>query len=142
MPVWLVGFPLLLIPFAIYNIVALLFRVDLAAPLFSLRMLSGGVWNVSFSDILLVLGILMLFVEVLKSTRIGNRSIVDHMLSLVLLLAMLGEFIMVQVAATSTFFLLTTMSFVDVVAGFSITIRTAQRDIGYDPAHSVGTNNP
>jgi hypothetical protein len=137
MPTWLVGFPLLLIPFAIYNIVALLFRVDLLAPLFTVRMLSGGVWNVSFSDILLVIGILMLFVEVLKSTRIGNRSIVDHMLSLILLLAMLGEFVMVQAAATSTFFLLSAMSLVDVIAGFSITIRTAQRDIGYDPAHTI-----
>jgi hypothetical protein len=88
-----------------------------------------------------VIGILMLFVEILKSTRIGNRSIVDHMLSLVLLLGMLAEFMTVRSAATSTFFLLTAMSLVDVVAGFSITIRTAQRDIGYDPVHNIGNNN-
>jgi hypothetical protein len=137
MPMYLVGFPLLLIPFAIYNIVAFLFRTDMGATLFTVHMLSGGDWNVSFSDILLVLGLLMLFVEVLKSTRIGNRSIVDHMLSLVLLLAMLAEFMMVRVAATSTFFLLVTMSLVDVVAGFSITIRTAQRDIGIDAIEAV-----
>jgi hypothetical protein len=141
MPVWLVGFPLLLIPFAIYNIVALLFRVDMSAALFTVRMLSGGEWSVSFSDILLVIGILMLFVEILKSTRIGTRSIVDHMLSLVLLLVMLGEFIMLRQAATSTFFLLAIMSLVDVVAGFSITIRTAQRDITYDPTHTIGADN-
>jgi len=76
-------------------------------------------------------------VEILKSTRIGNRSIVDHMLSLVLLLAMLAEFIMVQRAATSTFFLLLAMSLVDVVAGFSITIRAAQRDIGIDAVDTI-----
>ncbi len=140
MPVYLVGFPLLLIPFAIYNIVTLLFSSDLTAGLFSVRMISGGTWNVSMSDIILVVGILMLFVEILKSTRIGNRSIVDHMLSLVLLLAMLGEFMTVRAAATSTFFLLTAMALVDVVAGFSITIRAAQRDIAYDPVHPANPN--
>ncbi len=137
MPMYLVGFPLLLIPFAIYNIVAFLFRVNMVDPLFTVRMISGGIWSVSFSDILLVLGILMLFVEILKSTRIGNRSIIDHMLSLVLLLGMLAEFMTVQGAATSTFFLLLAMSLVDVVAGFSITIRTAQRDIGIDAVESL-----
>lgn len=140
MPMYLVGFPLLLIPFAIYNIVAFLFRTDMSAALFTVHMMSGGDWSVSFSDLLLVLGILMLFVEILKSTRIGTRSIVDHMLSLVLLLAMLAEFMMVRSAATSTFFLLLIMSLVDVVAGFSITIRTATRDIAYDPVHTPSPN--
>jgi uncharacterized membrane protein YobD (UPF0266 family) len=134
---YLVGFPLLLIPFALYNIVAFLFRTDMGTTLFTVRMMSGGEWAVSISDVLLVIGILMLFVEILKSTRIGNRSIVDHMLSLVLLLVMLAEFIMVRAAATSTFFLLSAMSLVDVVAGFTITIRTAQRDIGIDAVESL-----
>lgn len=137
MPMYLVGFPLLLIPFALYNIVAFLFRTDMGTTLFTVRMMSGGEWAVSISDVLLVIGILMLFVEILKSTRIGNRSIVDHMLSLVLLLVMLAEFIMVRAAATSTFFLLSAMSLVDVVAGFTITIRTAQRDIGIDAVESL-----
>jgi hypothetical protein len=134
---YLVGFPLLLIPVALYNIVAFLFRTDMGTTLFTVRMMSGGEWAVSISDVLLVIGILMLFVEILKSTRIGNRSIVDHMLSLVLLLVMLAEFIMVRAAATSTFFLLSAMSLVDVVAGFTITIRTAQRDIGIDAVESL-----
>ncbi len=137
MPTYLVGFPLLLIPFAVYNIVALLFRIGLTDPLFSVRMISGGQWNVSFGDILIVLGLVMLFFEVLKSTRIGNRSIVDHILSFLLFVAMLAEFITLQAAATSTFFLLMVMSLIDVVAGFSITIRTAQRDIGIDAVESL-----
>lgn len=137
MPIYLVGFPLLLIPFAVYNIVALLFRIGLTDPLFSVRMISGGQWNVSFGDILIVLGLVMLFFEVLKSTRIGNRSIVDHILSFLLFVAMLAEFITLQAAATSTFFLLMFMSLIDVVAGFSITIRTAQRDIGIDAVESL-----
>ncbi len=39
------------------------------------------------------------------------------------------EFILFRQAATSTFFLMTVISFVDVVGGFSVTIRSAQRDI-------------
>ena len=42
---------------------------------------------------------------------------------------MLVEFLLVQQAATSTFFLLLVISFVDVIGGFIVTLRTAQRDI-------------
>ena len=43
--------------------------------------------------------------------------------------AMLVEFLLVAPAGTSTFFLLMTISFVDVMAGFIVTVRTAQRDL-------------
>jgi hypothetical protein len=65
----------------------------------------------------------------MKATRIGNRSIVDHLLSLILFIGMLAEFMMVEKAATSTFLLLLTLSFVDVIAGFAVSLRTSQRDI-------------
>ncbi len=129
---FLIGFPLLLIPFAIYNIVAFLFGSGFTDTLFNVRMISGAEWGVTTSDILVLLGILLLFVEILKSTRMGMRAIVDHILSFVLFVAMLAEFITVGKAATSTFFVLLALSFVDVVSGFSVTIRTAQRDIALD----------
>jgi hypothetical protein len=71
-------------------------------------------------------------VEIVKATRLGSRSIVDHLLSLILFLVMLGEFMIVQQAATATFLLLLTLSFVDVIAGFSVTIRSSQRDIALE----------
>lgn len=129
---FLIGFPLLLIPFAIYNIVAFLFGTGFADTLFTVRMISGAGWGVTTSDIIVLLGILLLFVEILKSTRMGTRAIVDHILSLVLFIAMLAEFMVVTRAATSTFFILLALSFVDVVSGFSVSIRTAQRDIALD----------
>ncbi|MBI4275970.1 MAG: hypothetical protein HY659_14845 [Rhizobiales bacterium] len=132
---FLVGFPLLLIPFAIYNIIAFLFGTGFNDTLFTVRMLSGAEWGVTTSDILLLLGILLLFVEILKATRFGTRAIVDHILSLLLFIAMLAEFMIVHKAATSTFFILLALSFVDVVSGFSVTIRTAQRDIALDTDH-------
>ena len=129
---YLVGFPLLLIPFAIYNIIAFLFGTGFNDTLFTIPMMSKATLNVTTSDMLLILSIFLLFVEILKSTRVGTRSIIDHVLSFVLFIVMLGEFMMVPRAATSTFLLLLVIAFVDVIGGFSVSIRTAQRDIGLE----------
>ena len=130
---FLLGVPLLLIPFAIYNIIAFLMPdVSFTHPLFSVRMLSKVDLAVSLGDVLIIFSILILYVEILKATRIGVRSIIDHMLSLVLFIAMLAEFGILRQAATSTFMIIVTLSFVDVIAGFSITIRTSQRDVSLE----------
>ncbi len=68
----------------------------------------------------------------LKSTRLSSRTIVDHLLSTVLFIGMLIEFLLVRQVATGTFFLLLVASFVDVVGGFTVSIRTAQRDVSID----------
>src|SRR5436190_665222 len=134
---YLVGFPLLLIPFAIYNIIAFLFGTGFSDTLFTIPMMSKATLNVTTSDLLLILSIFLLFVEILKATRIGTRSIVDHILSFILFIVMIGEFMIVPRAATSTFLLLLVIAFVDVIGGFSVSIRTAQRDIGIEGADSV-----
>ena len=78
---------------------------------------------------LLALAIILLPLEILKATRIGVRSVVDHMLSMVLFVVMLIEFLLVRQAGTSTFFILMMISVVDVLGGFIVTLRTAQRDM-------------
>ena len=126
----LIGFPLLLIPFAIYNIVAFLMPgVSWSGTLTTVHMVSGGEWTMSVGDLLVTLTILLLIAEVMKSTRIGVRSVLDHGLSLVLFLVMLIEFLLVKQAASGTFFLMLVISFVDVLGGFAVTLRTAQRDL-------------
>lgn len=127
---YLIGFPLLLIPFAIYNIIAYLFGAGFDDTIFTVPMLSQAVLNVTTSDLLIILAIFLLFLEILKATRIGTKSIIDHVLSFVVFIAMAAEFMILPRAATSTFLLLVVIAFVDVVAGFSVSIRTAQRDIG------------
>jgi hypothetical protein len=127
---FVLGFPLLLVPFAIYNIIAFLMPgVSWTGTLTTVHMMSGGDWTMSAGDMLIVVAILTLFGEMMKSTRIGIRSVVDHGLSLVLFLAMMAEFLLVRQAATSTFFLLLVISFVDVLGGFAVTLRSAQRDL-------------
>lgn len=127
---FLIGIPLLLIPFAIYNIIAFLMPgVSWSGIVASVPMISGATWSMTAAEILIALAILLLFGEMMKATRIGVRTVVDHGLSLVLFLAMLVEFLLVAQAATSTFFLLLVASFVDVLGGFAVTLRTAQRDL-------------
>lgn len=127
---FMLGFPLLLVPFAIYNIIAFLMPgVSWTSALTSVHMMSDADWTMSAGDMLIVLAIVLLFGEMMKSTRIGIRSVVDHGLSLIVFLAMLVEFILVKQAGTSTFFLLLVISFVDVLGGFAVTLRSAQRDL-------------
>jgi hypothetical protein len=135
---YLIGFPLLIIPFAIYNMIAFLMPglawTDKVA---SFHLVSGADWIVSAEDIILILAILLLPLEILKATRIGIRSIVDHILSMVLFVAMLVEFLLVRQAGTSTFFILMMISVVDVLAGFTVTLRTAQRDMTIEKVEAV-----
>ena len=127
---FILGFPLLLIPFAIYNIVAFLMPgLSWTGALTTVHMISGGDWSMSAGDMLVTLAILLLTGEILKSTRIGIRTVVDHGLSLVLFLGMLVEFLLVKQAASAIFFLLLVISFVDVLGGFAVTLRSAQRDL-------------
>src|ERR1700733_3668152 len=129
---FVIGFPLLLVPFVIYNIVAFIFRLpdDIwIAPATTVHMMSGQDWVLSWEDILLAFSIFLLWIEIIKSTRIGMRSVMDHILAMALFIAMLVEFLLVQRAATSTFFLLMAIALVDVLAGFIVGMRSAQRQI-------------
>src|SRR5581483_2498052 len=135
---FMLGFPLLLVPFAIYNIIAFLMPgVSWSGVVATVHMASGADWTMSAGDMLVTLGILMLFGEVMKSTRIGIRTVVDHALSLVVFLAMLIEFILVKRCATATFFLLLAISFIDVLGGFAVTLRSAQRDLTVEGVERV-----
>ena len=138
---FVVGFPLLVIPFAIYNmIVFLLPGIGWTQPIMQIHMVSGADWSLTPGELLIGFSIIVLFFEMLKATRMSTRTIIDHLLSTLLFIGMLIEFLLVQQAASGTFFLLLVISFVDVAGGFTITIRTAQRDItveGGDGAHAT-----
>ena len=130
---YLLGFPLLLVPFAIYNIIAFLWAgVSWSDVVTRVHLVSGGEWTMSAGEILIAVSLVFLFGEIVKATRIGTRAVVDHALSLLLFLAMVVEFLLVPQAATATFFLLIAISLVDVLAGFAVTLRTAQRDLSVD----------
>ena len=78
--------------------------------------------------------IFLLWIELIKSTRAGMRSAMDHVLAMALFIGMLVEFLLVQRAATSTFFLLMAIALVDVLAGFIVGMRSATRQIEVEGA--------
>jgi hypothetical protein len=127
------GFPLLLIPFAIYNMIAFLMAgVSWTSPVTTVHMMSGQDWVLTWEDVLLALSILLLWIEIIKSTRLGMRSVMDHILAMALFIAMLVEFLLVQQAGTSTFFLLMMSALVDVLSGFIIGMRSGRRQVEVD----------
>lgn len=126
--------PLLIVPFLLYNIgLAGLFGADAGEPfateLFSVSMMSGGIWTMTVGDMLIAIALLLLFVEIMKSTRSSNISIVDHLLSTFVFVAFLVEFLLVKGAASPVFFTLMLITLIDVLAGFSVSIRSAGRDV-------------
>ncbi|MCS6761312.1 MAG: hypothetical protein MO846_04465 [Candidatus Devosia symbiotica] len=92
-------------------------------------MISGRPWAITAGDFLLVIGIVMLFFEVMQSTSSGRNSIVEHILSMVLFVAFLIEFLLIGAAASSVFFLLMVIAPIDVAAGFTVSIISARRDV-------------
>ncbi|HEY4922730.1 MAG TPA: hypothetical protein VII40_21705 [Xanthobacteraceae bacterium] len=133
----LFGIPLLIIPFAVYNMLAFLLGIDWSKQTGSIQMVSGAPWALSYGEIMIGASVIILFFELLKSTRLTTRTIIDHSLSTVLFIGMLIEFLLVQKAATGTFFLLLIISFVDVIGGFTIAIRSAQREVTVEGVEKV-----
>jgi hypothetical protein len=131
---YLLGIPLLLVPFAIYNMIAFLIPgVKWTDTLTTINMPSGEPWTITAEDVLLAFSTVLLCVEIFKAARASSsRGIVDHMLSLLLFVGMLIEFLLVRNAATSTFFLLMLLELVDVLGGFTITARAARRDVAIE----------
>jgi len=124
--------PLMIVALIAYN--GLLFGIgpanlDWSAAVFSVSMISGAVWTMTLGDVMIALALFLLFFEILKATRFSTLSIVDHLLSTLVLIAFIVEFLLVSGAATSVFFLLMMITLVDVLAGFSVSIRTASRDV-------------
>jgi hypothetical protein len=109
-------------------------RELLAAEIFSVPMISGARWAFTWGDLILITALIVLFIELLKATYTSTSSLVDHGLSMLVFIAALIEFIVVPQAATSVFFLLLVSLLIDVVAGFTIGIRVARRDIGFGNA--------
>jgi len=129
--------PLLMLPVAAYNLYFLALGVGfqirdaharLTAPLFQLTTAPGGVWPVSVADLMLAASLVVLFIELVKSTASRRMAIVNHSLSMLLFVVCLLELLLAPAFATSTFFLITLMVLLDALAGFIVTIAAARRE--------------
>ena len=137
-----IGVPLLLFPFALYNILVFLMPgLSWNNEMWRVYMISGGEWGITPGDVIVAGSVLILLVDMLKSARrAGRRTSGDHVLAMILFVGMLIEFMTVKAVVSSTFFLLLVISFVDVAGGFVVSIRAAvaRRDILLDEAGGAG----
>jgi hypothetical protein len=147
-----IGFPLLLVPFAIYNMIAFLTPMDWGTKLYSVQLKSGVVWEPTAGDAFIVFSLVMLLLEFIKSTRHG-KSFVEHFLSLLLAAGATAEFVMVDPAgimktgsvtpaANSVFALLIAIIFVDLFAGFAASLRRARRAVVVPEPVPVAVQTP
>jgi hypothetical protein len=143
-------FPLILAPMLIYNLMAFSsgmggggaaeFRAGLDAVWFSIPMASqeevDGVlktveWRVTTGSFLVFLSMVLLFIELIKSTSTGSAAIFNHALSMVVFIVALIEFLLHPAFATTTFFLIMVTALLDVIAGVVVTIISARRDVDF-----------
>ncbi len=135
----MIGFPLLLIPLAIYNIVVFLMPgVSFTEPLVKLTLMSGAEWPLTLSDMLLTLGVLLLLSEIIKSARPGAKYLTDHLLSLIVFGGAVAEFVLWPRFGSSTFFLLTMLALVDFLSGIALRARRGKQ-VASHPALSERT---
>jgi fucose 4-O-acetylase-like acetyltransferase len=135
-----IGFPLLIIPFAIYNVIAFMMPFDWNTKLYSFRLPSGLVFEPTASDAFILFSLLMLMFEIIKSTKHG-KSLIEHFLALLLVCGAAAEFAMVNPAqlmnqqnvpqqmGNSTFALFVAICAVDLFAGFAAALRRARRKV-------------
>lgn len=126
------AFPFLVIVVLIYNLIVFVSATALGDTVLSVSMMSGAVLSLTIGDLVILLGLLVLFIEVMKSARSTSSTILDHMLSTVVFIVALVEFLIVRQAGTAVFLVITTICLIDVVAGYTVSIRAARRDIAFD----------
>lgn len=133
----LLNIPWTIVPLIAYNIVAFImggeggdYSTGFDTEIFSMGLMSGGRWVFTVGDFILFTAFIALFVELMKSARTTDIALVDHGLSVIVFVVCLIEFIIVPQAATSLFFFIMLTALIDVVAGFSIGLVAARRDMG------------
>jgi hypothetical protein len=141
------AFPYLLIPVILYNLIAFFSATKSADggpgiqnivgnPAFTLPMLSGVSMHVTWGEIIILFSIVFLFIEILKSTNSRSSGIVNHILSMMLFVFCLIQFLMFGSFATGTYFIITMIVLLDALAGMIVTIISARRDFGVEGMNS------
>lgn len=129
--------PLIGVLAVVYLIVAAVFDTALGRTIFNLTLPSGADWKFLVSDLFLVLGLFLLYLEILKSTRTGRGQIIEHIVSMLVFVGCLLLFLLVRQTGSTTFLLITAMAAIDVIAGFTVSIVAARRDMEIERVSSA-----
>jgi hypothetical protein len=118
--------PLLVIPIAVYNLLALLGASTLASVYIPL---GYGQQGLSAGSLIVLLGIALLCVEVIKSAYSGRGSVFDQILSILLLVGCTVQLFLFGYARTEWYVLLVALLAVDVVAGLVVALQSNGKDV-------------
>ena len=86
-------------------------------------------WYPTWGTFLILFALLLLFWELLKSVQPSDMVSMDHALSTVVFIIYFGFWLAKPWAGNSLFLTLTLMALLDVIAGFTISISAARRDL-------------
>lgn len=125
---FLASVPLIAVVMVIYSALAVDPNLSAGAAFMDWTLPSGAELFLTFGDLLVILGLVALFLEIIKSARLGTGTIVDHMLSTATFIVALIVFLLIPAFGTPAFLLLTLMALIDVVAGYTVSIFSARRD--------------
>lgn len=112
----------------LYNIIVLVAGADVMNAPMSIGLPSGADLELTLTHIFTIIGIFCLYVEIIKSAKRNQGATLDHALSMIIFVLFLLQFVLFRQAGTAAFLLLGLMSFVDVLAGFMVSLSTARRD--------------
>jgi hypothetical protein len=111
------AFPFLALVLIAYNILIVLGGRSIGDVVGEVKLPSGAVWSIASGDVLVISALALLFVEMVSASS-RTASIINHGLSLLVFLVCLVE----------EFLFITLITLIDVIAGYSISIRAARRD--------------
>ncbi len=126
--------PTLFIPGAIYTGLKLIAFYKgpsdlLSSTFLNLPLPSKNICILRVSDAIIILGLFMLYFEIIKSTDVRNLQIVEHIFSFFLVVAFLLELLLAPFAPDATLVILLVMACLDLIAGITVTITATRKDI-------------
>ena len=75
---------------------------------------SGATLNITWNIFFIIMGICILYIEILKATRTSYQALLDHMLSLIVFVIFLIELIVLKEMGSATFLILTLLSLIHI----------------------------
>lgn len=117
-----------------YFLLHALSGLSLDGRIFAFYLPSADDFRLSLGEGLIVATAVLLFIELVNSTNANTSALLNHGLSMLLFLVCAGLFLFMPRFGTGTFFVMTVLVFIDVIAGYSISILRARRDLTVERA--------
>ena len=124
-------FPFMALAVIAYAVPVAITGVPLAREVLAFALPSGERFAMTVSELVLAISTIVLFFEIMNATSAKSSSILNHGLSMLVFIACFVIFLLIPGFGTGTFLIITLMALVDVVAGYSISILTARRDMTF-----------